>query len=247
MPMNATCFSGPGKRSGRMGGETMNDFRRFSDRADAGRQLAAALKAKAYADPVVLALPRGGVPVALEVSRIIHAPLDLVLVRKIGVDSQPELAAAAVVDGDHPEIVINEDVVKAAGVSQRYLDAQFQARLADIAGLRQLYLKDRARVAIKGRTVIVIDDGIATGASIRAALHGLRAKNPARLVLAVPVAPAETLAELGEESDEITCLATPEPFFAISAHYADFRQVGDDEVVAMLAAADAVKSASPDG
>jgi putative phosphoribosyl transferase len=224
----------------------MNGFGLFSDRADAGRRLAAAVKAKAYADPVVLALPRGGVPVALEVARAIDAPLDLVLVRKIGVDFQPELAVAAVVDGDEPEIVINEDVVKAASVSQDYLDAQVEKKLAEIEKRRQLYLKDRARAAIKGRTAIVVDDGIATGASIRAALHALRRKEPARLVLAVPVAPAETLAVLQDEADDIICLATPEPFLAIGAHYADFRQVPDDEVVAMLAVADATKTAMPD-
>ena len=222
----------------------MNGFGRFSDRIDAGRQLAAAVKAKAYADPVVLALPRGGVPVALEVARAIAAPLDLVLVRKIGVDFQPELAAAAVVNGDQPEIVVNEDVVKAANVSQDYLDAQVQAKLAEIDKRRQLYLKDRARAAIKDRTAIVVDDGIATGASIRAALHALRRKNPARLVLAVPVAPAETLAVLRDEVDDIVCLATPEPFYAIGAHYADFRQIPDDEVVAMLTAAGAAESVS---
>jgi putative phosphoribosyl transferase len=224
----------------------MNAFGLFSDRADAGRQLAAAVKAKTYADPVVLALPRGGVPVALEVARALDAPLDLILVRKIGVDFQPELAAAAVVNGDWPEIVVNEDVVKAAGVRQDYLDAQIQAKLAEIARRRQLYLKDRARAAIEGRTAIVVDDGIATGASIRAALHAMRAKNPARLVLAVPVAPAETLTVLQEEVDDIVCLATPEPFYAIGAHYADFRQVPDDEVVALLAAADAAGPAAPD-
>lgn len=222
----------------------MNGFGRFSDRIDAGRQLAAAVKAKAYADPVVLALPRGGVPVALEVARAIAAPLDLVLVRKIGVDFQPELAAAAVVNGDQPEIVVNEDVVKAANVSQDYLDAQVQAKLAEIDKRRQLYLKDRARAAIKDRTAIVVDDGIATGASIRAALHAMRRKNPARLVLAVPVAPAETLAVLRDEVDDIVCLATPEPFYAIGAHYADFRQIPDDEVVAMLTAAGAAESVS---
>ena len=229
----------PGKR-----GNAMNGFGRFSDRIDAGRQLAAAVKAKAYADPVVLALPRGGVPVALEVARAIAAPLDLVLVRKIGVDFQPELAAAAVVNGDQPEIVVNEDVVKAANVSQDYLDAQVQAKLAEIDKRRQLYLKDRARAAIKDRTAIVVDDGIATGASIRAALHAMRRKNPARLVLAVPVAPAETLAVLRDEVDDIVCLATPEPFYAIGAHYADFRQIPDDEVVAMLTAAGAAESVS---
>ena len=225
----------------------MNGFGIFSDRADAGRQLAAAVKAKAYADPVVLALPRGGVPVALEVARAIAAPLDLVLVRKIGVDFQPELAAAAVVNGDQPEIVVNEDVVEAARVSQDYLDTQVEKQLAEIAKRRQLYLKDRVRAAIEGRTAIVVDDGIATGASIRAALRAMRAKNPARLVLAVPVAPAETLAVLREEVDDIVCLATPEPFYAIGAHYVDFRQVPDDEVVAMLAAVDAAESASPSG
>jgi putative phosphoribosyl transferase len=224
----------------------MNGFGLFSDRADAGRQLAAAVKAKAYADPVVLALPRGGVPVALEVARAIDAPLDLVLVRKIGVDFQPELAAAAVVDGDQPEIVVNDDVVKAAHVSQTYIDAQVQAKLADIARRRQLYLKGRARAPIKDRTVIVVDDGIATGASIRAALHALRRKNPARLVLAVPVAPAETLTVLQDEVDDIICLASPEPFYAIGAHYADFRQVPDDQVVAMLTAADAAETESPE-
>lgn len=224
----------------------MNGFGRFSDRADAGRQLAAAVKAKTYADPVVLALPRGGVPVGLAVARAIDAPLDLVLVRKIGVDFQPELAAAAVVNGDQPEIVVNEDVVKAARVSQDYLDAQVQAKLAEIATRRQLYLKDRARAAIKDRTAIIVDDGIATGASIRAALHALRRKNPARLVLAVPVAPAETLTVLQDEVDDIICLATPEPFFAIGAHYADFRQVPDDQVVAMLAAADVAETDSPE-
>ncbi len=224
----------------------MYGFGLFKDRADAGRQLAAAVKAKAYADSVVLALPRGGLPVALEVARTIDAPLDLVLVRKIGVDFQPELAAAAVVDGDQPEIVINDDVVKAARVSQTYLDNQVQAKLAEIAERRHLYLKDRARAAIEGHTAIVVDDGIATGASIRAALHAMRRKQPARLVLAVPVAPAETLAALRDEVDDIVCLATPEPFYAIGAHYADFRQVPDDEVVALLAAADAAKTATPD-
>lgn len=225
----------------------MNGFGRFSDRADAGRQLAAAVKAKTYADPVVLALPRGGVPVGLAVARAIDAPLDLVLVRKIGVDFQPELAAAAVVNGDQPEIVVNEDVVKAARVSQDYLDAQVQAKLAEIATRRQLYLKDRARAAIKDRTAIIVDDGIATGASIRAALHAMRRKQPARLVLAVPVAPAETLRVLHDEVDDIICLAMPEPFYAIGAHYADFRQVSDDEVVAMLAAVDVNESASSSG
>jgi len=224
----------------------MNGFGRFSDRTNAGRLLAVAVKAKAYADPVVLALPRGGVPVALEVARAIDAPLDLVLVRKIGVDFQPELAAAAVVDGDQPEIVVNEDVVKLARVSQDYLDAQVEAKLAEIAKRRQLYLKDRARAAIKGHTAIIVDDGIATGASIRAALHALRRKDPARLVLAVPVAPAETLAELQDEADDIVCLATPEPFYAIGAHYTDFRQVPDDEVVTLLASANVAKSALPD-
>ncbi len=217
----------------------------FADRIEAGRALAERLARRSYERPVVLALPRGGVPVAAEVAKALGAPLDLVLVRKIGVPFQPELAVGAIVDGPHPEIVINEDVRRLAGVSEDDIAAVKERELAEIDRRRQTYLKGREHVPIEGATAIVIDDGIATGATVRAALKGLRRREPARLVLAVGVAPPETLAKLRPEVDDIVCLEAPDPFFAISLYYRDFRQVADEEVVALLAE-QAAPSREPD-
>lgn len=213
----------------------MNNIHIFSDRAEAGRTLAEKLVEKKYEDPVVLALPRGGVPVAAEVAKALNAPLDLVLVRKIGVPYQPELALAAVVDGKNPELVINEDVRRLSGVSDEELQEAEQRELKEIDRRRKLYLQGRDRAPIKGKTAIVIDDGIATGATVRAALKGLRRAKPKKLVLAVAVAPPETVERLRGEVDEIVCLETPEPFYAIGLYYYDFGQVSDEEVIAMLA------------
>jgi len=217
----------------------------FQDRKAAGEALAKAVARKRLTDPVILALPRGGVPVAVEVARALKAPLDLVLVRKIGVPQQPELAAAAVVDGGEPEIVINDDVVEAAAVTEAYIRKQADAELAEIERRRGLYLAGRPRVPLEGRTLVVVDDGIATGASIRAALKALRRKKPKMLVLAVPVASSETLAALEREVDAVVCLETPHPFYAIGMHYRDFHQVPDDEVVRLLAEAGDFNHASP--
>ena len=206
----------------------------FEDRAEAGRALAERLVAKKYDKPVVLALPRGGVPVAAEVANALGAPLDLVLVRKIGVPFQPELAVAAIVDGEHPELVINEDVRRLVGVSDEELGKAKDRELSEIERRRDLYLKGRNRVPIKGRTAIVIDDGIATGATVRAALKALRLQKPKKLVLAIAVAPSETVESLRAEVDDIVCLETPDPFFAIGLYYRDFSQVSDKEVVAFL-------------
>ncbi len=184
-----------------------------------------------------MALPRGGVPVAVEVARALKAPLDLVLVRKIGVPQQPELAAAAVVDGGEPEIVINDDVVELAGVTAAYIREQAKAELEEIERRRALYLEGRPRVPLEGRTLVVVDDGIATGASIRAAVRALRRKKPKKLILAVPVASSETVAALDREVDAVVCLEMPEPFYAIGVHYRDFHQVPDEEVVRLLAEA----------
>lgn len=184
---------------------------------------------------MVLALPRGGVPVAAEIARVLKAPLDIVLVRKIGVPFQPELAAAAVVDGDSPQIVTNADVMALAGVTRDEIEAAAKRELEEIERRRKAYLKDRARVPLEGRTLILVDDGIATGASIRAAVRGLRKKQPKMLILAVPVAPADTVQELRKEVDEVVCLTMPEPFFAIGTHYIDFHQMSDEEVVELLA------------
>lgn len=211
---------------------------RFADRAEAGRALAAQLLRLHLPAPiVVLALPRGGVPVGAEVARALGAPLDLLLVRKIGVPWQRELAVAAVVEGDPPQIVVEEEVQRSAGVDAQYIQAQAESELHEIARRRQVYLRGRAAVDVGARTAIVVDDGIATGTTVRAALKALRARHPARLVLAVPVAPADTLEALRGEVDQVVCLAQPEPFHAVGLHYVDFHQVDDDEVIAALDAA----------
>lgn len=217
----------------------------FPNRHDAGRQLADALRRFEDCDPVVLALPRGGVPVAFEVAQALSAPLDLVLVRKIGTPLQPELAAGAVVDGDEMQLVRNEDVIRIAGVSEAWLRAEATRELAEIERRRRLYLGGRARAQITGKTAIVVDDGIATGATTRAALRAVRRRNPKHLVLAVPVAPADTLAELRAEVDEIVCLATPDPFGAIGYFYRDFRQLEDAEVRDLLARAERPPEPTP--
>jgi predicted phosphoribosyltransferase len=207
----------------------------FRNRADAGRKLAARLAAYKDERPVVLALPRGGVPVAAEVAAALGAPLDLVLVRKLGVPVQPELAMGAVVDGDAPIVVRNEDVIRLTGVTEEEVQAVCAEELAEIERRRERYLGTRARVDIAGRVAIVIDDGIATGATTRAALRALRRRGPKKLILAVPVAPTETLAAMREEADEVVCLEDYADFGAIGFFYADFRQTSDSEVIAALA------------
>src|SRR5450756_990344 len=178
----------------------------FRDRSDAGRRLAKALSSYKDRHAVVLALPRGGVPVAAEVAAALDAPLDLILVRKIGVPTQPELAMGAVVDGGKPVIVRNEDVISLTGVSEQEFKATCDQQLAEIERRRKLYLGGRPHPQIAGRTVIVVDDGIATGATTRAALQAIRMRKPSKLVLAVPVAPTESLKELRGDADDIVCL-----------------------------------------
>jgi putative phosphoribosyl transferase len=207
---------------------------RFADRSDAGRQLAGRLAELHLPEPVVLALPRGGVPVGLEVARRLDAPLDLVLVRKIGAPGHEELAAGALVDGEQPELVLNAEVVRSYGIDQTWLDRQRALQLAEIERRRRLYLGGRARPAVVGRTAIVVDDGIATGATVRAALRAVRRAGPKELVLAVPVAAADVLARLATEADRTVCVHAPRDLMAVGQFYRDFRQVEDAEVVAML-------------
>lgn len=206
----------------------------FKDRSDAGRHLAKALAGYKDQQPVILALPRGGVSVAAEVAAALNAPLDLVLVRKIGVPFQPELAMGAVVDGGAPIIVRNEDIIRVAGIDESEFQAVCDDELAEIGRRHQRYLGSRERVDVSGRTAIVVDDGVATGATTRAALRATRMRNPRRLVLAVPVAPTESLAELRHEADDVICLEDHEMFGAIGFYYRDFRQVSDEEVIEML-------------
>ena len=206
----------------------------FQDRTDAGRWLARALvKYKAHR-PVVLALPRGGVPVAAEVAAALDAPLDLVLVRKIGVPSQPELAMGAVTDGGSPTIIRNSEIIELCGVSERKFDAVCKEELGEIERRRKRYLGDRARTEVKGEVVIVVDDGIATGATTLAAVRAIRERRPKELVLAVPVAPLDTIEKLRAEVDDIVCLETPGDLGAIGYFYRDFHQVSDDGVISTL-------------
>jgi putative phosphoribosyl transferase len=206
----------------------------YDDRTDAGRQLAARLKKLELQDPLVLAIPRGGVPVGFEVAKALAAPLDLVLVRKIGAPHQPELAVGAVVDGEHAETVLNEDIVRSLGLSADFIGRETERQLAEIERRRKAYLGVRPRPRITGRAAIVIDDGIATGATMRAALQAIRRSAPKRLVLAVPVAPPDTIATLRRDVDELVCLEAPELFFAIGQFYLDFSQLTDEEVTAIL-------------
>jgi putative phosphoribosyl transferase len=206
----------------------------FADRTEAGRQLAERLARFKSEQPLVLALPRGGVPVGFEVAQALDAPLDLILVRKIGAPMQPELAIGAVVDGDQPETVLNRDLVDDLQISERYLEGERARQLEEIERRRRLYGSGRAKIEVRDRTAIVVDDGIATGATMEAALHAVRRAGPRRLVLAVPVAPPETIARLRPQVDEIECLMMPEYLGAIGMFYADFRQLSDGEVVALL-------------
>jgi len=183
---------------------------------------------------VILALPRGGVPVAAEVAAALNAPLDLILVRKIGVPFEPELAMGAVVDGGAPIIVRNEDVIRSAGIDEMQFKAVCDGELAEIERRRQRYLGSRECVNVTGRTAIVIDDGIATGATTRAALRATRMRNPKKLVLAVPVAPSESIVAMRQEADEVICLEDHEFFEAIGFYYRDFRQISDEGVIEVL-------------
>ena len=219
----------------------------FRDRRDAGARLAAALAGYKAERPVVLALPRGGVPVAAEIATALSAPLDLILVRKIGVPFQRELAMGAVVDGGRPTIVRNEDVIAMADVSEEEFQAVCASELAEIERRRQAYVGKRPPIDVTGRTTIVVDDGLATGATMKAALRALRTRGPARLVMAVPVAPDDTLKEMEKEADDIVCLEVPGLFGAIGAFYGDFRQIADREVVALLAACGTDTQAVPRG
>jgi putative phosphoribosyl transferase len=211
----------------------------FHDRKDAGGQLAARLVGYKDKNPVVLALPRGGVAIGFEIARALGAPLDIVLVRKIGVPWQPELAIGAVAEGGGgpPETFIDERMVTDLAVPPDYLREETARQLAELERRRQVYRAGRPPVDIAGCTAIVVDDGIATGATMRVALRAIRRRGPAWLVLAAPVAAAETLAALAAEADEAVCVETPEGLGAIGYYYDDFHQMSDAEVTDLLARA----------
>lgn len=205
----------------------------FKDREDAGRTLAGLLTSRNLEpDPIVLGLARGGVPVAFYVARELGIPFDAFVVRKLGVPYQPELAFGAIATGGAR--ILNEQLVAAVGLSDQQID-EITAEQAEILERReQRYRGDRRGPHIAGRTVILVDDGVATGASLAVAIRAVRRSNPARVIGAVPVAPRRSCAKLARELDDLICVATPEPFVGVGAWYKNFDQVDDDQVRALL-------------
>jgi len=205
----------------------------FQDRHEAGRELASKLMSYANKhDVVVLALPRGGVPVAFEVAQALQAPLDIFLVRKLGVPMQPELAMGAIASGGVR--VLNEDIVNSLRISDDIIDAVAHRELVELERRENAYREDRPAHDVHGQVVILVDDGLATGSTMRAAVKSLCQQGPARIVVAVPVAASEVCAEFQNEADEVICARTPEPFYAVGACYSDFSQTTDEEVRELL-------------
>jgi predicted phosphoribosyltransferase len=205
----------------------------FQDRVDAGRRLAAKLDHYGgQRDVIVLALPRGGVPVGFEVARALEAPLDVFLVRKLGVPGREELAMGAIASGGVR--VINEDVVRELRIPQRWIDLAAADETAELRRREEAYRDGRPAPDVRNKTVILVDDGLATGASMRAAVAALRYMNPARIVVAVPVGAAETCREFRGLADEVVCAETPDPFYAVGSWYRDFSQTTDEEVRELL-------------
>jgi putative phosphoribosyl transferase len=205
----------------------------FEDRADAGRQLAGQLARFAHRpDVIVLGVPRGGVTVAFEVAKALHVPLDVFLSRKLGVPGQPELAFGAVSAGGGR--YLDEDIIRSAGISKRQVERITAEVRNELDRRAALYRGDRPPLQVAGKTVILVDDGLATGASVYAAVEALRQMQAAKLVVAVPVAPPATWAWLRKVVDEIVCLDLPDTFLAVGAFYKDFAQVEDEEFIELL-------------
>lgn len=210
----------------------------FRDRREAGKRLAKQLEHLKGADPLVLALPRGGVPVGAEIARRLGAPLDVVVARKIGAPGQPELAVGAVAqigEGGTPATVLNREVLRVLGIAEDMVARLREVQLREVIQRAARFRAGLPPLAVAGRTVILVDDGIATGATVEAAIAALRPLGPGRIVVAVPVAPRDTLERLRGEADAVVCLSEPSDFLAIGAFYADFDQVEDAEVVRLLA------------
>ncbi|MCL5263764.1 MAG: phosphoribosyltransferase [Chloroflexi bacterium] len=207
----------------------------FQDRHDAGRQLAQALKRYKGQNIIVIALPRGGVAVGYEVAKALDAPLDVVVTRKIGAPGNPEYAIGAVAEtGD---VQLNQEEIRLYGIPRRYVDEEIANQKREIERRVQMYRGGRRLPDLRDKTVIVVDDGIATGFTMRASLKAARAQQPKELVLAVPVAPPDVLDNIRPDVDDVVCLSTPEPFFAVGAWYRHFEQMSDEEVRKYLTAA----------
>lgn len=206
----------------------------FADRAEAGRLLAERLAAMDLAAPLILALPRGGVPVGAEIARRLGAPLDVAFVRKLGAPDQPELAIGAVADGASPEIVLNAELVDAMGLSEAFIAAEVAHEMAAIERRRREYEGLRPQVDPAGRTVIIVDDGVATGMTMQAAVRSIRRQRPARLIVAAPVASRQASIMLRREADAVVWLSAPRRFGSVGSFYRSFAQVSDEDVARLL-------------
>jgi predicted phosphoribosyltransferase len=207
---------------------------RFTNRRHAGIALAMVLRDMPLVAPLILALPRGGVPVAREIARILDAPLDVLLVRKIGAPGNEEFALGAIVDGPEPNWVVDERMIERFDPPPEWFEQQVLEQIRELERRRVLYRGVKAPAQLADRDLIVVDDGLATGSSVRAALKCLRAQHPRKVLLAVPVGPEETVQKLRDEVDELVCLHTPSPFRAVGDHYRDFHQLSDQEVIDLL-------------
>lgn len=207
---------------------------RFRDREEAGRVLAGIIARHRFVEPLVLALPRGGIPVALLVAQALRAPLDLLFVRKIGAPEQPEFALAAVIEGEPEDITLNAELTQHLRVPPDWLDARRSEAHAEIARQRARYCAGRKRPDLAGRSLVVVDDGVATGTSLRAAIAALRRAEPHDITVAVPVAPPEMVEALRTEVEDVICPLQPRHFQAVGFFYDDFHQVGDDEVLRLM-------------
>ena len=206
----------------------------FTDRHDAGQQLGRLLLHLKEQQPIVLALPRGGVIVAAEVAKALNAPLDVLIVRKLGAPNHAELAIGAVTNGEHPQRILNENILSRIRISASYLEDETSRQLKELKRLQELYRQGRAALAVASRTVIVVDDGIATGATVRAGIKALRQMKVSRIVLAAAVAPRETIKKLRTEVDEFVCPLTPTSFTAVGTFYKNFEQTTDIQVIEAL-------------
>ncbi len=216
----------------------------YADRVEAGRALIAPLQRYRGSDAVVLALPRGGVPIAAEIARALDLPLGLVLVRKVGMPGQPELAVGALAGPQGETLVINDEVARMAGISETRIAGLAAPQREELARRAELWMGAHPAPDLSGRTAILVDDGLATGATMRAAIAWARSQNASKVVAAVPVGSAESVAALGRLADAVHCPTVPDYFRAVGLHYRDFRQVDDAEVRALL---DAHRDARKDG
>lgn len=206
----------------------------FRDRQEAGEKLGIELGRLQLHQPVVLALPRGGVPVAVEVAKALTAPLDLLIVRKVGAPGNPELAVAAIVDGDPPDIVLNREIVEAYSLDNADLDALIALERPELERRSAAYRGKRRPLSITGKTAIIVDDGAATGTTMKVAIRALKRRSPRGIIVAVPVSPPDTMADLAREADRVVCLSQPGQFRALGYHYLSFPQLSDDEVIAAM-------------